>query len=134
MVLGLSTVIVLPNIDKGMRERNVRQSALALAAAARDLRSQALFKGIPQQLVLDVAQNSYLVARGREVQLPTDVKFTEIEGGESLDGGVRQFVFFPNGSTLGGQIDLSGGATATPYSIRFHPLTGKIEVLRGDKS
>jgi general secretion pathway protein H len=134
MVLGLSGLIVLPNIEKGLRDRDVRRSAVALAAAARELRSQALYKGMPQQLVLNIAENSYRVARNGEVHFPSSVKVASVVGGEVLDNGSRQFSFFPNGSTFGGRIELSSGADSTAYSIRFHPLTGNINVMRGDDS
>lgn len=133
MVLGLSGIIVLPNIEKGMRDRDVRRSALALAAAARELRSQALYKGVPQELVLNVLESSYRVARN-QVHFPSNVKIASVAGGEVLDNGTRQFLFFPNGSTFGGRIDLSSGADSTSYSIRLHPLTGSIDVMRGDNS
>ena len=134
MVLGLSGLIVLPNIEKGLRDRDVRRSAVVLAAAARELRSQALSKGTPQQLVLNVAENSYRIAHNGEVQFPPNVKVASVVGGEVLDNGSRQFLFFPNGSTFGGRIDLFSGPESTPYSIRFHPLTGNIDILRGDPS
>lgn len=133
MVLGLSGIIVLPNIEKGLRDRDVRRSALALAAAARELRSQALYKGVPQELVLNVLESSYRVARN-QVHFPSNVKIASVAGGEVLDNGTRQFLFFPNGSTFGGRIDLSSGADSTSYSIRLHPLTGSIDVMRGDNS
>jgi general secretion pathway protein H len=133
MVLGLSGLIVLPNVEKGLRDRDLRRSALALAAAARDLRSQALHKGMPQGLVLNVAENSYRIARN-EVHFSSNVKIASVAGGEILDDGSRQFLFFPNGSTFGGRIDLSSGADSTSYSIRLHPLTGTIDVMRGDHS
>ena len=133
MVLGLSGIIVLPNIEKGLRDRDVRRSALALAAAARELRSQALYKGVPQELVLNVLESSYRVARN-QVHFPSNVRIASIAGGEVLDNGTRQFLFFPNGSTFGGRIDLSSGADSTSYSIRLHPLTGSIDVMRGDNS
>ena len=133
MVLGLSGLIVLPNVEKGLRDRELRRSALALAAAARDLRSQALHKGMPQGLVLNVAENSYRIARN-EVHFSSNVKIASVAGGEILDDGSRQFLFFPNGSTFGGRIDLSSGADSTSYSIRLHPLTGTIDVMRGDHS
>ena len=133
MVLGLSGIIVLPNIEKGLRDRDVRRSALALAAAARELRSQALYKGVPQELILNVLESSYRVARN-QVHFPSNVKIASVAGGEVLDNGRRQFLFFPNGSTFGGRIDLSSGADSTSYSIRLHPLTGSIDVMRGDNS
>ena len=47
-----------------------------------NLRSRALFDGEPQQLVINLPQNSYLVARSREVRLPGEVRFISVEGGE----------------------------------------------------
>jgi type II secretory pathway pseudopilin PulG len=134
LLLGLSSSVVIPNIQKGLQDREVKVSVLALAAVARDLRSRALYEGIPQQLVLNVAENSYRIDRDREVQLPLDVKFAEVLGGEMLDGGARQFLFFPNGSSHGGQIALSGGKHSFRYSIHLESLTGKIEVARDDRS
>src|SRR4029453_3530134 len=81
LLLGLSSLIVLPTIDTGLSEREVRRSALGLAAVARELRSRALYEGIPQRLVLNVVDNSYLVARDREVHLPSVANFSQSEGG-----------------------------------------------------
>jgi type II secretory pathway pseudopilin PulG len=134
LLIGVSMAIVAPNIAKGFQDREVRASAIGLAAAARDLRSRALFDGVPQQLIINLPQSSYLVARSREVQLPAEVKFLSVEGGESVDRDTRRFYFFPNGSTLGGQIVLADSDKGISYLIRFEPLTGKIEVSRGDKS
>jgi prepilin-type N-terminal cleavage/methylation domain-containing protein len=134
LLLGLSSLIVLPTIDTGLREREVRRSALGLAAVARELRSRALYEGIPQRLVLNVVDNSYLVARDREVHLPSDVKFSQVEGGETLEKSVRQFIFFPNGSSLGGEIGVSGGRNATSYSVRLAPQSGTVDVVKGDRS
>ncbi len=133
MLMGIAGVIVLPNIEKGMQDREVRRSALGLAAAARNLRSRALEEGMPQLLILNLEQNNYRAARGAEVQLPADVKFAAVVGGELVDGEARQFVFFPNGSSHGGAIALSGGHGIS-YAIRLEPLTGKIQVVPGEKS
>jgi general secretion pathway protein H len=134
LVLGVSSLIVLPTIDTGLRERQIRRSALGLAAVARELRSRALYEGIPQRLVLNLAENSYLVARDREVRLPLDVRFSQVEGGETLEKNVRQFIFFPNGSSLGGEIGLSRGNGGSLYSVRVEPLSGKIDIRRGESS
>ena len=133
MLMGIAGVIVLPNIEKGMQDREVRRSALGLAAAARNLRSRAIDEGIPQLLVLNLEQNNYRAARGAEVHLPADVKFSSVVGGEIVDGEARQFVFFPNGSSHGGAIALSSGH-GNSYAIRLEPLTGKIQVVPGARS
>jgi type II secretory pathway pseudopilin PulG len=133
MLLALASAIVLPNIEKGLQDRQVRRSALGLAAAARHLRSRALEEGRPQPLVLNLAQNNYRAARSGAVDLPSEVKFTEVTGGEVVDGDARQFVFFPNGSSHGGSIALSERGGSASYSIRLEPLTGKIQVVPGEK-
>lgn len=134
LLIGVSMAIIAPNIAKGLQDREVRTSALGLAAVARDLRSRALFDGVPQQLVVNLTQKSYLVARTREVQLPSEVKFVSVDGGEPVDRDIKRFYFFPNGSSLGGEIVLADNDNAISYLIRMEPLTGKIEVSRGNKS
>lgn len=133
MVLGLSSYIVLPNIEKKLEERAIRVSALGLAALARHLRSRALDEGVPQRLVVNITQNSYQGERESEVHLPPDVKFADVTGGEMVDQGMRQFVFFPNGSSYGGAIALRGAQRSASYSLYFEPLTGRIEVARDEK-
>jgi general secretion pathway protein H len=133
LLLGLSSLIVLPTIDSGLREREVRRSALGLAAVARELRSRAVFEGIPQRLVLNVVDGSYFVARDREVRLPSAVKFSQVEGGETLESNLRLFIFFPNGSSLGGKIGLSSVSHATKYAVLLEPLSGRVDVIRSDR-
>ena len=132
VLLGVSTLIALPAVDKGLKDREARQTALGLAAVARELSSRARSEGFPQQLVLNLTNNSYVAARGQEIQLPSDMKFTAVDGGETPEPQIRQFLFFPNGSNLGGKINVAAGESSLAYSVRLHPLTGKIEVLRGN--
>ena len=131
VLLGVSSLIVLPAVDKGLKAREARQAALGLAAVARELSSRARSEGVPQQLVLDLANNSYLANRDREVHLPAELKFSAVDGGETPEPQIRQFLFFPNGSNLGGKIDFAAAESSYTYSVRLHPLTGRIEVSRG---
>jgi general secretion pathway protein H len=134
VLLGVGLALVLPNLDRGLQDREVRRTALGLAAAARELRSRALLDGVPQRLVLDLPRNSYLVARSTEVRLPPDISFASVNGGESADRDQKNFYFFPNGSILGGEIVVADGAKAISYLIRLEALTGKVEVARGSSS
>jgi general secretion pathway protein H len=134
LLLGVSMAVVLPNINKGLQHREVRTSALGLAAAARELRSRALADGLPQRLVLNLPQRSYLVGRSAEVRLPAEIRFVSVEGGESMDQDLKSFYFFPNGSILGGEIVIGDAAQAISYLIRLEALTGRIEVARGEQS
>jgi general secretion pathway protein H len=131
VLLGLAALVVFPSINKGMKNREARQAALGFAAVARELASRARSEGIPQRLVVDKTRNSYLVSRNQEISLPVNLTFAAVRGGEILENGVHRFSFFPNGANFGGQIDFSSGADGVQYSVRFHPLTGRVEVLRG---
>jgi general secretion pathway protein H len=134
LLLGVSMAVVLPNIDRGLQDRELRRSALGLAAAARELRSRALSDGVPQRLVLNVPQKSYRVGRSTEVQLPAEISFVSVNGAESLERDLKSFYFFPNGSILGGEIVLADSAKSISYLIRFEALTGRVEVARGNPS
>lgn len=135
MVMGVGMAIVAPNVGRRMQEREVRSSALGLAAAARDLRSRAMLDGVAQQLTVSMPLNSYLVAKKHEVHLPSDVRFTSIAGGQTVDRETKKFYFFPNGSSLGGEIVVAdSNDAAISYLIRMEPLTGRIEVARGGNS
>src|SRR5690242_14178165 len=125
VLLGLSTYMALPAVEKGLKARQARQTALQLAAVARELSSRARSDGIPRQLTINISSNSYQAAQEREVQLPPELKLTSVEGGQTLDQDIHQFLFFPNGSNLGGKIDLVADASSIAYSIRLHPLTGR---------
>lgn len=131
VLLGLAAVVVLPAMGKGMKNREARQTALGFAAVARELASRARTEGTPQRLLVDRARNSYLVSRDQEFILPANLSFAGVQGGEILENGLRRFSFFPNGANFGGQVDFSSGAAGVQYSVRFHALTGRVEVLRG---
>ena len=87
---------------------------------------------MPQQLVINLPQNSYRVARSREVRLPGEVRFISVEGGEAVDRDSKRFYFYPNGSGLGGEIVLADGEKSISYLIRLEALTGRIEVARAN--
>jgi general secretion pathway protein H len=135
LLIGVSLAVVLPNINRGLQDREIRKSALGLAAVARDLRSKAVTAGVPQQLVLNLLQSSYIAGRRREaVHLPGEVRFASVRGGESIDRDTKKFYFFPNGSSLGGEIVLADGEKSIFYSIRLEALTGRIAVAPGNPS
>jgi type II secretory pathway pseudopilin PulG len=128
VVLGFSAAIVIPAIGRGLRNREARQAALGLAAAARELGNKARLQGIPQALDIDRARNSYQWARDAEIALSPSLYFAAVEGGEMLERGRHRFSFYPNGASFGGRVVISAGAGGASYSVRFHALTGRVEV------
>ncbi len=132
LLLSLGSSFVLPTIEQGLKKVEIRRSALQLGAVARHLRSKAIYEGRPKGLVINPSENSYQTMDQRKVILPADVKIIKVEGGELAGDGRRIFIFFPNGSILGGEIGISGSEGTPPYIIRFSPLSGRIGVVRGD--
>ncbi|MGH7770778.1 MAG: prepilin-type N-terminal cleavage/methylation domain-containing protein [Candidatus Binatia bacterium] len=126
-LLGLGSLIVLPSIDRGLRGREARQSALELAAVARDLRSRAIYDNTLQRLILNASENSYEPLGRKKVLLSSDIRITGMDGGDVVREGVRQFLFFPNGSALGGEVGISGGE-GIAYVIRLDSLSGRVVV------
>ncbi len=52
-----------------------------------------------------------------------------MDGGDAVGEGVRQFLFFPNGSALGGEVGISN-REGLAYIIRFDSLSGRVVVER----
>src|SRR5688572_2661405 len=92
MLVGLTSAIVLPAMERVMERRELRRSVLGLAAVARSLRSRALSESSVHRLVVDPSENSYRLLSGNRVALPREVRITGLDGGEPLPGGARQFI------------------------------------------
>jgi len=133
LLLGLSSVLVLPAMDRRLGRLEIRKSALRLAAVARDLRTKAVFQGSLQYLVLTPSDNSYQAGSGNRVHFPSEVRIAAVEGGVPAGSGMVQFNFYPNGRILGGAIEISGPDGAGSYVTRFDPLSGRVQVLRGNR-
>ncbi len=131
LLLGLSSLLVLPAMDRALEKQAVRRSTVEIAAVVRDLRGKAIYKGIIQGLLVSSSENSYEALAGNKVILPPAVKISEVVGGELVGEDKRRFVFFPNGSILGGEIAISGREVSASYTIRLDPLSGRILVVRG---
>ena len=129
LIIGLASAITLPSLERGIRKRQVRQSVVGLAATARDLRRRAIDEGTLKLLTLSPREDSYLASDGEIVRLPEAIKITGVAGGEPIGDRLTQFVFFPNGSILGGAIELSD-RQGTNYLIRLDPMLGRVVVVR----
>jgi general secretion pathway protein H len=129
LLVGLASAIALPSIDRGIKRREARQSVLALAAVARDLRRRAIDEGKLKQLTVEPARGRYLASGGEIVDLPEAIQMTGVAGGEPIGNQLTQFVFFPNGSILGGAVELSDRMGAI-YLVRLDSLVGRVVVTR----
>ena len=129
LIVAVAADIAVPSIDRAMRKREVKRSALGLAAVARDLRRQAVYDGVPLRLTVSPSENGYHASGKPPVHLSDALRISRVEGGEPIDNRLRQFVFFPNGSILDGMIELSD-RDGISYAISFDPLAGRVAVTQ----
>lgn len=129
LIIGIGTAIAAPALERAVKKREARQSVLALAAVARDLRRRAIDEGKLKRLAVEPRTNSYLASGGDIVHLPDTITMTGVTGGEPVGDRLRQFIFFPNGSLLGGEIELSD-SRGSAYVIRMEAMVGRVVVIR----
>lgn len=129
LILGIASVLAVPALDHAIKVRQARQSVLALAATARDLRRRAIDQGTLKRLTVEPPTNSYLASDGEIIHLPETVAITGASGGEPIGQRLTQYVFFPNGSLIGGEIALTDRA-GVGYVIRMEAMAGRIVVYR----
>lgn len=128
-LIGVASMIALPAFDRGLKKRQTRQTVLALAATAREMRRQAIDHGKMRQLTVSPSEGGYLASGGDIIHLPEEVRMTGVAGGEPIGDRLTQFVFFPNGSILGGVIELSD-RQGSVYTVRLDSLVGRVVVTR----
>ena len=96
-----------------------------LVAALRYTRGQAIVKGKPQVLKLDLDANSYIAPGKKAVSLPKDMVLrlttAETEQTGANAGGIR---FFADGSSTGGHISVLMGQREWRINVAW--LTGEI--------
>ena len=129
LIIGIASAIALPSFDRGIKKRQARQSVLALAAVARDLRRRAIDEGKLKQLTVSPSEESYLASGADIIHLPETVQMTGVVGGEPIGDRLTQFVFFPNGSILGGVIELSD-RHGSVYRVRLESMVGRVVVTQ----
>jgi type II secretion system protein H len=129
VIIGIASVIAMPELDRVIKKREARQSVLALAAVARDLRRRAIDEGKLKRLTVEPRANSYLASGSEIIRLPDTVAMTGATGGEPIGERLRQYIFFPNGSLLGGEIELSD-RRGSSYVVRMEAMVGRVVVIR----
>jgi general secretion pathway protein H len=104
--------------------QHLRNESQQLAAAVRVAQMSARLTGVPQELAISREGSAYQVASNRH-ELPADFHLRIRSDAGDLEQ-VSSFVLFPDGSSSGGMLDLSGrGHSAT---LRILPITGRLEL------
>ena len=126
-LLGGLAVPLFSTVSDAVR---FRTAARALAGELREARGLALRSGVPVRLAFDPEGRGYgLAGGGAWVSLPPDLALRW--QAEPLAAERAQLGFFPDGSSTGGELWLSGPRHQA--GIAIHPLTGRFATLGGGR-
>ena len=127
VLLAIVLAIASLSLSKSLSSAKVRAASKDLVAALRHTRGQAIVKGEPQVLVMDLEKNSYVAPGRKPVELPKDMVLrlttAETEQTGANSGGIR---FFADGSSTGGNVSVLMGQREWRINVAW--LTGEIEL------
>lgn len=133
LVIGVLLVALVPPLLSGMSgATELRGAARQLAAGLRNARNEAVTRQQEAVLTLDLERRRFGVTGDpREIALPESVALklytAQSELLDSATGGIR---FFPDGSSTGGAITVSGPKLA--YRVNVDWLTGTVAIVEQD--
>lgn len=133
LVIGVLLVALVPPLLSGMSgATELRGAARQLAAGLRNARNEAVTRQQEAVLTLDLERRRFGVTGDpREIALPESVALklytAQSELLDSATGGIR---FFPDGSSTGGSITVSGPKLA--YRVNVDWLTGAVAIVEQD--
>jgi general secretion pathway protein H len=133
LVIGVLLVSLAPPLLSGLSgATELRGAARQVAAGLRSARNEAVSRQREAALTLDLEQHRFGVTGDpREIALPERLAIQLYTAQEELvdatSGGIR---FFPDGSSTGGAITVSGPKRA--YRVNVDWLTGAIAIVEED--
>ncbi len=125
---GLLATAVLSGGFAGMQ---LRSNAKEIAAQLRYTRAQALSTGQPQKFVIDPAAHTWRTVNDRRGEIPRKlgIVFTGTRGLQAR-AGEGAILFFPDGASTGGRVQLNSGKAAWNVDVAW--LTGEVTIKRGE--
>lgn len=131
MLLVLALIAVAGILAAGLAVRGsdggkLRNSGREIAAQLRHLRTQAIVTGQPQRFAIDPQGHRWQGRGDRPGRIPAelDVRFTGAREAQP-DAGTGAILFFPDGASTGGRVELRVGTAAWRVDVSW--LTGEVE-------
>ena len=131
VIAGLMIALVPPLFSSAVSGTKLKGSARDLAIVLRETRSKAIIHNTEQLVHLDLEEPRYRVGNGKIQALPENVDMAvEVVTGARIEETAKHVLrFFPDGSSSGELITLSGGNRA--YYLQLNWLTGSITITEG---
>ncbi|HZP41448.1 MAG TPA: GspH/FimT family pseudopilin [Candidatus Binatia bacterium] len=131
LIIAIGSALVIPMIESGIEAREVRRAARQIASTMHYCRGEAVSRGMPQELVIDATKNSlHTTAWGRWAVLTDRALIERITGGNQVEDGVVQILFFPNGASSGAEVVVANrrDRTQNRIEIDLDPLISTVRV------
>ena len=134
-VIGLIAALASPDIQRALPGVELRAAARALVADLRATRAEALGRGTPASLALDLDRRRYRAAGAAEAtELPADVTLEATVAASDRISADRRgagrriavYRFFPDGTATGGGITLRRDGRA--YALSIDWMTGHVRI------
>ena len=161
VIISLTSVLVVPQLTGSLSRTNLQTASKKISASLRYARSQAASKKITHVAIFDFEKNRLSIVTGmtgmtgqeaqtgetlkedlgdgeepvirsKSYDLPDGVKLEKaVSGEDEIDSGLFQIVFFPTGSSSGGDVILTNDR-GKRYKISVDFITGIVQLESWD--
>jgi general secretion pathway protein H len=132
-ILAIASVLAAAAIRGGTPGLQLRTQAKKIAAQLRHTRAHAIATGEAQRFTLDPAAHAWTAPGDRDGEIPEEMAIAFIGAREVQPrAGEGAIVFFPDGASTGGRVQLSLRSAAWNVDVAW--LTGEVRVRRGEAS
>lgn len=134
VIIAAGSLLVLPSIQAGAQQREVRLSVQRFVSAVRASSSGAIKTRRPTTMSVWPDDGAFAVdSQDKTVMLPEFGAFNEIEGGLYLDDEGRDrvvFEFYPTGGCSGGAVEMEFDTRngRQSYVLSMNPLLSTVSV------
>ena len=130
-IIAIASLLAMAAMSGGIDGVRMRASAKEIAANLRYTRAQALSTGRAQKFVIDPVAHTWRTVNDRDGEIPRslNIVFTGKRGLQSR-AGEGAILFFPDGASTGGRVQLNVGNAAWNVDVAW--LTGEVTLKRGE--
>ncbi len=132
-IIGLLLTLAPIGLSRMMPGLEVQAAARQLSASLRNARSIAIRDNQEATLTLDLEERRYsLAGETRDYEIDEDIEIKLLTAtSEQESEQVGSIRFFPDGTSTGGTVTLTGGGVA--YDVLVDWLTGRIEIAEAEE-
>lgn len=128
-LIGIAGVLAATAMGGGMKGTQLRSAAKEIGAQLRFTRTHAIATGEPQRFVIDPAAHTWQAPHGRAGEVPEALGI-RFYGARQVQPsrGEGAIVFFPDGASTGGRIQLSRERAGWNVDVAW--MTGQVKLRR----